>query len=82
MSEFIAHFAIVPALPTTDDDITLELVVDDLDGDGYTAVYSWLKDGETTGYTNDTVFADMITDDEIWTAIDGTNSSRFTTWIL
>ncbi|MFP4458514.1 MAG: T9SS type A sorting domain-containing protein [Candidatus Zixiibacteriota bacterium] len=67
----IDHIQIAPELPTTFSDLTVELEVSDLDEDGFTAEYTWYKDGEDIGYSNDTVMAEMVSSEEIWKVVVG-----------
>lgn len=64
-----AELSMAEEVVLTTADLTAEATSSDVDGDVVSLEWSWLKDGEKTGITTETVPASETTKGEIWTAV-------------
>ena len=62
-----AEVSIEPSSPGTNDDLKATAIGDDADDDDVSFTYTWLRDGDETGLTGETLSADETAKGETWT---------------
>lgn len=64
-----ATVSIADEIALTTEDLVATATSDDVDGDEVALTWTWLRDGEKTGYTGDTVPASETVKGEVWTVV-------------